>query len=57
MSEQLSNLSTNFDSLLGAKSSISNTKQANEAEELDVMFNEIKSSDNLYKMKNFEINS
>ena len=56
MSEQLSNLSTKFDSLLGTKSSISNTKQANEAEELDVMFNEIKSSDDLYKMKNFEIN-
>ncbi|CAF1612978.1 unnamed protein product [Didymodactylos carnosus] len=57
MSEQLSNLSTKFDSLLGTKSSISNTKQANETEELDVMFNEIKSSDDLYKMKNFEINS
>lgn len=57
MSDKLSNLSTKFDSLLGTKSSISNTKQANEAEELDVMFNEIKSSDDLYKMKNFEINS
>ncbi|CAF1473248.1 unnamed protein product [Adineta ricciae] len=57
MSEQLSNLSTKFDSLLGTKSSISTTKEANEGEEFDVMFNEIKSSDDLYKMKNFEINS
>ena len=57
MNEQLSNLSTKFDSLIGTKSSISNTKQANEGEELAVMFDEIKSSDDLYKIKNFEINS
>jgi hypothetical protein len=55
MSEQLLNLGTKFDSLLDTKSSISTTKEANE--ELDVVFNEMKSSDELYKMKNFEINS
>ncbi|CAF1394728.1 unnamed protein product [Adineta ricciae] len=57
MSEQILNLSTKFDSLFGTKSSISTIKEANEGEELDVMLNEIKSSDDLYKLKNFEINS
>jgi hypothetical protein len=56
MSEQLLNLSTKFDSLFVTKSSISTTKEANEGEDLDVLFNEIKSSDDLCKMKNFEIN-
>lgn len=56
MNEQLLNLNTKFDSLLVTKSSISTTKEANEGEELDTMFNEIKSSDDLYKLKNFDIN-
>ena len=57
MNEPSLNLNTKFDSLLVTKSSISTTKEANEGEELDTMFNEIKSPDDLYKLKNFEVNS
>ncbi|MDQ2753803.1 MAG: hypothetical protein M3R72_12340 [Bacteroidota bacterium] len=57
VNEQLLNLNTKFDDLLGTKSSISTSRDANEGGELDTMFNEIKCSDDLYKLKNFEVNS
>jgi hypothetical protein len=56
MNEQILNLNTKFDSLLGTQSASSIIKEANEDEELDIIFNEIKSSDDLYKIKKFEIN-
>ena len=57
MSEQLLNLNTKVDSLLVTKTSVSAAKEVNEAEEFDAVFNEIKSSDDLYEMKNFEVNA
>lgn len=57
MSEQLLKLNTKFDSLLVTKTSVSVAQEVNEAEDFDAVFNELKSSDDLYKMKNFEINA
>jgi hypothetical protein len=57
MTEQLLNLGTKVDSLLVTKGSASTLKEVIEGEELDTMFNSIKISDDLYKLKNFEIDS
>ena len=55
MSEQLASLTDKFDSFLSSKTSTSSCRVTVEREEMEIMFEKIKNSDELYQMKDFEI--